>query len=169
MNVSAHCFNRQRAMAKAACFKIVFVFSVTGETEPSKLKCLCVRTASPWDWGLRVCRAELFTMRYFCGATASAHLTQSVGLFRRVRAVRSWRSEEETSLALLSRPVQAECALILQRWRYCRLHWVILCCGCPPVHSGCLAISLASARRQDPVPQLGCHEVSADVADRVCP
>lgn len=111
MNVSAHCFNRQRAMAKAACFKIVFVFSVTGETEPSKLKCLCVRTASPWDWGLRVCRGELFTMRYFCGATASAHLTQSVDLFRRVRAVRSWRSGEETSLALLSRPVQAECAL----------------------------------------------------------
>lgn len=76
-------------MAKAACFKIVFIFSVTGETEPSKLKCLCERTASPWDWGLRVSMGELFTIRYFCGATASAHLTQSIDLFRHVHAVQN--------------------------------------------------------------------------------
>lgn len=52
MSISARCFNRQRAMAKAACFKIVFVFSVTGETEPSKLRVLVCENSSTVGLGI---------------------------------------------------------------------------------------------------------------------
>lgn len=64
-------------MAKGTFLNIVIVFSITGETGPAKLKCLCERMASPWEWGLKAFIGDLFKMRYFCGTTACAHLTQN--------------------------------------------------------------------------------------------